>query len=148
MSERLPCQTQMSTADWIQVEFFGSYPFGHYTIRYQPDGAVEYVCEGFDLPILLPNGHRWIASKRVYQNLAKVLASRPWEQEVDPRIEPEMVCDGWTDTLNWSMEGKHEEHSFVIGLGPASLLKIVERIKRLAKDEEKKFPTTMLPIPH
>ncbi|MDQ0112569.1 hypothetical protein [Paenibacillus harenae] len=136
------------SVDWIQVEFYGNYPFGHYTIRYQPDGGMEYACEGMDLPILLPNGHRWIASRLVYQNLAKVLVSRPWEQEVDPSIKTEMVCDGWTDTLCWSIEGKNEEHSFRIGLGRASLLKIMERLKRFAKDEEKNLPHPIVHIPH
>jgi hypothetical protein len=129
----------MASVDWIHLEFFAGYPFGYYKVRYLPDGTAEYICDGEDLPYALPNGHRWAASKRVYQNLAKVLLARPWNQEVDPRLEPEMVCDGWTDTLSWSVQGEVEEQSFVIDEGPASLLKVMERIQRLAKDEEKIF---------
>ncbi|GIO15370.1 hypothetical protein J19TS2_49250 [Cohnella xylanilytica] len=48
-----------------------------------------------------------------------------------------MVCDGWTDTLTWSVNGVTEEHSFLIGEGPASLLKVMARIQQLVKEEEK-----------
>lgn len=67
----------MAAVDWIQVEFFAGYPFGHYKVRYQSEGTMDYAGEGEDLPICLPNGHRWTASKRVYQNIAKVLVDRP-----------------------------------------------------------------------
>lgn len=113
-------------------------------MRYQPDGMMEYTCDGEDLPYALPNGHRWMASKRVYQNLAKVILSRPWEQEVDTRLEQGMVCDGWTDTLTWSIKGITEKQTFVIGEGPAGLLKIKERIQRFAKEAEKNYPNHRL----
>jgi|GEM_PF-6935731 len=50
-----------------------------------------------------------------------------------------MVCDGWTDTLTWSIDGVMEERSFVIGEGLESLLKVVERIRRLVKEEERRI---------
>ncbi|MBB6691045.1 hypothetical protein H7B90_06470 [Cohnella xylanilytica] len=127
----------MSYVEWIQTEFFAGYPFGYYKLRFLPDGTVEYQCDGEDLPFALPNGNRWVASQRVFQNLAKVILSRPWEQEPDPRLDAGMVCDGWTDTLTCSVNGVTEVNSFVIAEGPASLLKVMARIQQLAKEEEK-----------
>ncbi|TMV47886.1 hypothetical protein FE783_20905 [Paenibacillus mesophilus] len=134
--------------EWIQLEFFAGYPFGYYKLRYELDGTVKYTCDGEDIPFALPNGHFWLASKRVYQNLTKLILARPWELEIDPRIEPNHICDGWTDTLTWSIDGITEEQSFVVGQGPASLLKVMERIRRLAMDEERNLPFSFLPIPH
>lgn len=31
-----------------------------------------------------------------------------------------MVCDGWSDTLSWSIHGETQEYSIEVGLGPAS----------------------------
>ena len=129
----------MSHVDWIQTEFFAGYPFGYYKLRFLSDGAVEYACDGEDLQYTLPNGHCWVASKRVFQNLEKVILNRSWEQESDPRLDASIVCDGWMDTLTWSIEGVTEVQSFVIGEGPTSLLKVMDRIRRLAKDEEQKL---------
>lgn len=49
-------------------------------LRLLPDDTVEYACEGEDLPFDMPNWHGWVASKRVYQNLANVILVRPWER--------------------------------------------------------------------
>lgn len=130
----------MVNVDWIQLEFFASYRYGYYKLRFLPEGTAEYTCDGEDLTLLLPNGYQWVASKRVYQNLAKVIAARPWEHELDPRLDPVMVLDGWTDTLTWSIGGQTEEQSFVIGEGPPSLLKVMERIRRLAKTRRRIYP--------
>lgn len=127
--------------DWIQLEFFAGYPFGYYKLLYKPDGTIDYTCDGEDLPFALPNGHGWTASRRVYQNIEKVILARPWEREINPGIEPDHICDGWTDTLTWSFDGVTEEQSLVIGQGPARLLKVMKRIRRLAKDEELNIPS-------
>ncbi|WP_059040658.1 hypothetical protein [Paenibacillus rubinfantis] len=124
-----------AAVEWIQTEFFAGYPFGYFKLRFLPDGTVEYACDGEDLPFVLPSDYQWQASKRVFQNLAMVILARPWEQEPDPRLDAGMVCDGWTDTLSWSIDGMKEEHSFVLSEGPASLLKVMDRIRRLAKVE-------------
>jgi hypothetical protein len=129
----------MNRVEWIMLEFLAGYPFGYFKLLYKPDGSIEYICDGKDLPLALPNGSRWLASKRVYQNLAKIILTRPWEQEIDPRLEAGMVCDGWTEKLTWSIKGITEEQSLIIGEGPASLLKVMERIRRLARDEELKM---------
>lgn len=134
----------MNNVNWIQTEFSAGYPFGYYRLRFHSDGVVEYACDGEDLQYALPNGHRWVVSKRVFQNLAKVILARPWEQEPDPRLDASMVYDGWTDTLTWSINGVMEDQSFVIGEGPTSLLKVMNRIRRLAKDEQQK---ASVPIP-
>lgn len=130
---------RMKSVDWIQLEFFASYPYGYFKLLYKPDGSVEYNCDGEDLSFSLPNCYRWLASKRVYRNLEKIMLTRPWEEEIDPRLEAGMVCDGWTDTLSWSIEGVTEEQNLVIGEGPESILKVMDRIRRLARDEEQKI---------
>jgi hypothetical protein len=130
----------LASIDYIQLEFFAGYPFGYYKLRFLPDGTAEYTSAGEDLPFVMPNGYQWVTSKRVYQKLAKMILARLWEQEPDPRAELGIVLDGWTDRLSWSIEGVMEEQSFVIRKGPASLLKVMERIRRLVKDEEKNLP--------
>jgi hypothetical protein len=39
-----------------------------------------------------------------------------------------MVCEGWTDNLSWSVNGEINEYSVQIGVGPESILKVIERI--------------------
>ncbi|WP_161744525.1 hypothetical protein [Paenibacillus glycinis] len=118
---------------------------GYTNILYRPDGSMAYACKGTDIPINMPDGHRWQASKQVYRNLAKALTARLREQEDASGFGPEMVCDGYTDTLSWSIRDETHAFSAVIGIGPPSVLKIMERIKRLAKDEAKNFPYA---LPH
>ncbi|GIO15369.1 hypothetical protein J19TS2_49240 [Cohnella xylanilytica] len=72
-----------AAVEWIQTEFFAGYPFGYFKLRFLPDGSVEYSCDGEDLPFTLPTGHCWVASKRVFQNLAKVILAHTWEEKPD-----------------------------------------------------------------
>jgi hypothetical protein len=51
-----------------------------------------------------------------------------------------VVCDGWSETLRWSIQGETREYNVQIGVGPESILKIIERLGKLLKEEEKKHP--------
>jgi hypothetical protein len=56
------------TVDWIQMEFFGGYWGGHYTLRFMPDGTIEYFG---DLSRPLSGHHAWRVSSRIYKNLER-----------------------------------------------------------------------------
>ncbi|WP_018758484.1 hypothetical protein [Paenibacillus terrigena] len=123
---------------WIQVEFFSGYPFGHYRILFKPEATIEYTGEG-ELSVPLYGSYKWKASPRIYKNLAKILIDRRWENETNPAGEGFEVCDGWTDTVSWSFNGEIHEYSVQIGVGPESILKIIDRMHKLLKDEGRKI---------
>lgn len=123
--------------DWIELEFLAGYPYGHYRLRYKPDGTIEYTGDG-DLPTPLNGSHEWSASPRVYKNLERNLMQRRWEHEIDPAGEDFMVCDGWSETLRWSIQGETHEFTIQIGVGPESILKIIGRMNKLLKEKEKR----------
>lgn len=128
--------------EWIQLEFFAGDPFGYYRILYKPDGTIEYEGEGVRLLFSLYGQHKWKGkvSSRVFKNLAKILIERRWENEIDPMGEGIVVLDGWTDVVSWSVNEEIYEYSIQIGKGPKSILKVIERMKKLLMDELKKIP--------
>src|SRR5258708_3039334 len=131
---------KLPTVDWIELEFFASYPYGHYCLRYKPKGAIEYTGDG-DISMPLNSVHEWNASPRVFKNLARILLERRWENEINPVGEGFVVCDGWSEMLRWSIQGETQEYNVQIGVGPESILKIIERLGKLLKEEEKKHPS-------
>jgi hypothetical protein len=106
-------------------------------VRYKPKGAIEYTGDG-DISMPLHGVHESNASLRVFKNLVRILLERRWENEINPVGEGFEVCDGWSEMLRWSIQGETREYYFQIGVGPESILKIIERLGKLLKEEEKK----------
>jgi hypothetical protein len=127
------------TVDWIELEFFAAYPYGHFCLRYKPNGEMEYTGDG-DISMPVHGAYFWEAPPRVFKNLARILLERRWEKEMDPAGEGFEVCDGWSETLRWSIQGETLEYNVQIGVGRESILKIIERLGKLLKEEKKKHP--------
>ncbi len=74
----------------------------------------------------------------MYKNLERNLLERRWEHEIDPAGEDFVVCDGWSETIRWSIQGETQEFTVQVGIGPESILKIINRMNKLLKEKEKK----------
>lgn len=136
---------KQQTVDWIEHEFFGGYWGGHYTLHFHPDGLVKYEGEG-ELSIPLRGSNEWSASPRVFKNLARILLERRWENEIDQSGENFEVCDGWSEMLCWSIQGEIHEYTVKNGVGPESILKIIDRLGILLKEEAKKHPSLAIDL--